>query len=297
MSGARKSKSQSLTPFLLALALPAAALTVPELPPRDNLPGTLTGAEGAAVPAEASWDEVKEVVLNGRPSQARVDAVFVLHRRASRAQIDDKKGFPGKVMDSIDVMERLYEKEADRPFRRYAIGETFGDVAAAVRDHIPFHPKEAWARKAWARLDRLRRRCLKDSDPKLAEFFLRYDPLPGGPRWEPLKAEAKAYFEKAEAELPEKKEMLGKVWTLCLSIEDSQRAVSERLEKVVRKNAVKDTEAYVKAYRATFEHRAYSLWGNLCPRNFVEQLGADEASRRGCKVHDVKLGWPEFPKP
>ncbi|TBR21905.1 hypothetical protein EPO15_09080, partial [bacterium] len=253
-----------VVPLLLLLALPAAADLVPDIPRRDDLPRTLSGEEGRSVPPGAAWEELKKVIDYPKVSQARVDAVYVFGRRMGAAESQEPEALPKAVSDALSSLEGLLEREEDPAFRRYAVAELFGSGAAAVRDYVPYHPKASWARAAWKRLDAVRRRGLKDKDPRLAEFFERYRTLPGGASWEALKAEDKAFFDKAASELPDKREVLEKIWGLCESIESSQRAVSDRLLPAVRKAAKGSPKAagYEKAARATFEYRSYTLWGN-----------------------------------
>lgn len=275
----------------------ASAFVAPEVPGRDALPGVLDGTEGASIPAEASWEELKKVAAHTKPSQVRVDAVFLLAERAGSSEKKAQKQLASEVSDCIALITGWLDKEPDAAFRRHAVAKLFGAVSAKVRDRIPLHPKEAWSRDAWKRFDALRRRGLKDRDPRLAEFFERYEPLPGGPVWEPLKAKQKALFDAAAKDFPDKKEVLEKIWSLCESIEDSQRNVSDGFGKAVRKQKgvpAEELERLIRADRGTFEYRMVTLWGNMNPRNFVEQLGDAEASRRGNVVSPVKLGWPAY---
>lgn len=293
---------------LLAASAPCAAVNPEDAPPfaeppgRYDLPPLNTGMEGGSVPADATWQELKAVMLGGSASpgkadRVRADAVHVFSKRVGSAEQDAPEQMPSMVEDAAGAMETLLEEERDPRFRRYAVARIFGATAAAVRDHIPFHPEAAWARKAWKRLGAVKRRGLRDRDPRLAEFFERYEPLAGGPSWSPAKERYKTRLDKAAAELPEYAAILQKIWDLCSSIEDGQRDVSDRISRELRKRPGGRTpagKALVRRFRETFDYRMYSNWANMLPHAVEEQLGHDEAERRGFKKQPVKLGWPDF---
>lgn len=275
----------------LLCAAPAAAYTEP--PDRYSLPPAEPADAGSSVPESATWVELKAVVLAGTSSEkVRADALDRLVKRLGTAEQASPKELKGWTEDTLVILEELLEREPDEEFRRHAFFRLFGNTTAVVRDFAPFHPEAAWAPKAWKKLSALKERGLRDRDRRLAESLERFVPLKGGPAWEPVKAAMKARLAEAGKESPEKREVLEKILGLCQKIEGAQRTVSDRLLAQLRKKkAGKERE---RLFRQTFDYRMYSNWANMLPRAVDEQLGSEEAARRGFIPEPVKLGWPEF---
>lgn len=221
-------------------------------------------------------------------TQRRIDAVSVMADRASDLRSSyELPEFPEMVGDAVALMEKVLRDEPDRAFRRYALARSFGGISAIARDHVARHPEDDWARKAWKRLDAVRRRALKDKDPLLADFFFRFVALPGGPVWAPYRKSAEACYRSTYEALPQHKAVIDSNWAQCVDI-------GKRQSGAIDKTLAITAPAYKRQAREVIEYRNYILWSNLCPSFFRAIRRSQNLPDAGCRSMPVKIGWPNY---
>lgn len=280
-------------------AAPSAS-NIPEIPGRYDLPNVHLST-GAAVPPGASMRRIRKALEQPRFHPEKLEALKAWHDKFDITALYKERGW--RTVDAtLDLLDKVLDQEKDARMRRLAVYYVFGVFQATVRDAILFRPSLPWWPERWERIDALRRRCLKDRDPKLREFFERYEPLEGGPDWRAAKAQADRAHRRLLASRVDLSHRLQQAWDMVESIETSQLAVMEntlKLGSYERKDlSPGELDCVLANDRSIFEHRVWTIWANLYPRVVVETAAgkADPELGRGLGIEfaPVKLGWHDF---
>ncbi|MHB2026146.1 MAG: hypothetical protein ACYCPQ_05860 [Elusimicrobiota bacterium] len=278
-------------------------INFPEPPTRDNLWGSFPYQ--GTVPKDASYQELYTALLLPRESQRKLDALYVLkikiQNAETKSQAASARQFWRQRDLDISLMNQILNKEPDIHFRRWAVANLFGALFASCRDHILLDANLPYGQKEWQDLYEIFQKGLHDRDPRLAEFFERYIPLPANPNWRNFKHRDEKNKDRIISLFPGLGPSLENAWALAEGTEADQAIVSRRsirrLQKMTGLNPNRKN-ILIAGERLVYAYRIYTLWANLFPRIMIDMLRqygkADLAGQLGIKAEPVKLGWPNF---
>ncbi|MBI3550114.1 MAG: hypothetical protein HY078_13840 [Elusimicrobia bacterium] len=291
LAAAEKPKSKGATGDAPKYVLKEMATPdVPEIPDKYSLPVSVSMRNGSAGSKETTFPQLRGLILTGTDAQ-KVDAAILWNEKFNEPM--SPQAFWNVADQSLTLLDELF-KQPPSPARRFSVFQVFAALGALVRDRVPFHPKEAAWKPHWTRLAEAKKRGLEDKDPRLAEFFQRYVPLPSAPDWKALKEKVRKADDKIAAATPAVKKDVDAIFKLSESIEGSQKSVAEQMSRDIRALKIdeKDKAALLRHVNHIYSYRMYTNWANMHPRAVQERVGKPAAEKAGLRAEPVKLGWP-----
>ncbi len=292
-----------LVPVLaLAAALARGAEAPPDVPDRYQLPSELAQQEPALDPldysrerASKSFDDLEKTLLSSAGDEKKAYAANVWAVRLTYAYAEPRPDFWKAVDASFALLDRLLAQEPASSSRRHSIYVVFSNLVAQARGAVIEEPLDPLWRAHWDRAGELARRALADKDPKLREYFERFEPLPKTPDWRAVKARMRAQQARLLASRPNAKEALEKAWSLCRDEEQSELERKGDEDASISGEALSPADKRrLRRYVADFyDYRLYTLWANQLPKRERKKLELPPDAREPA-VAPVKNGWPKY---